>query len=150
MSSKNIVRGILVLVLALSVTSVQARSRRSSRRDNYRIMPRASYSRRSYSRRRDPISKDLRRVSYGVGIASDILGLYQDVRYAHKAPRVVEQVVVQQPVVTPQPVVVYEQPAPVIIERNPPIIIRRSGDYRILPREARQPIVVRGSYYECR
>ena len=93
------------------------------RSKNYRTYDRRGYNYNHNYRRydRDPISKDLRRISYGVGIASDIVGLYNEVRYGGRSNETVvvqqEQVVVQQ-----QPPVIIQQPP--VIWQAPPVIIR--------------------------
>ena len=128
----------LLIILALVVSLpclAQSRSRevRHSRRDNYRIQPRArTYhhtSHRGHDRGRI-ISKDLQRVAYGVGIVSDIVGIYNDIKYP-----VVETEVVSIPTA---PVIYQQQPPVVIIEerRCDPVIIYRN-DYRIMPRHNR-------------
>ena len=129
----------LLIILALVVSLpclAQSRDRgvRRNRRDNYRIQPRARNSYRHTARRGNDrgrtISKDLQRVAYGVGIVSDIVGIYNDIKYP-----VVETGVVSIPT-TP---VVYQQQQPVVIieeRRCDPVIIYRN-DYRIVPRHNR-------------
>lgn len=129
---------ILLIILALAVSfpcCAQSRNRgvRHNRRD-YRIQPRArnSYHHTAYRRndRGRAISKDLRRVAYGVGIVSDIVGIYNDIKYPVVEPEVVS---------IPTTPVVYQQQQPVVIiedRRCDPVIIYRN-DYRIVPRHNR-------------
>jgi len=130
---------ILLIILALVVSLpclAQSRDRgvRHNRRDNYRIQPRArsSYHHTTYRGhdRGRTISKDLRRVAYGVGIVSDIVGIYNDIKYP-----VVETGTVS---ITTTPVVYQQQQPIVVIEerRCDPVIIYRN-DYRIVPRHNR-------------
>lgn len=128
---------ILLVILALVVSLpclAQSRDRgvRRNRRDNYRIQPRAAYRHTSYrGRDRDHrvISKDLQRVAYGVGIVSDIVGIYNDIKYP-----VVETETMSIPT---SPVVYQQQPVVVIEERRcDPVIIYRNN-YRIVPRHNR-------------
>lgn len=128
----------LLIIFALIVSFpcfAQRRDRvvQHNRRD-YRIQPRArrTYHHTSHRERdRDrTISKDLQRVAYGVGIVSDIVGIYNDIKYP-----VVETGAVSIPTAP----VVYQQQQPVVIieeRRCDPVIIYRN-DYRIVPRHNR-------------
>lgn len=128
----------LLIIFALVISFpclAQSRNRevRHSRRDNYRIQPRArsSYHHTAYrGRDRDrTISKDLQRVAYSVGIVSDIVGIYNDIKYP-----VVETETMSIPT---SPVVYQQQPVVVIEERRcDPVIIYRNN-YRIVPRHNR-------------
>jgi len=128
----------LLIIFALIVSFpcfAQRRDRvvRHNRRD-YRIQPRARTYHHTSHRGRDrgrTISKDLQRVAYGVGIVSDIVGIYNDIKYP-----TVETEVVSIPTT---PVVYQQQQQPVVIieeRRCDPVIIYRN-DYRIVPRHNR-------------
>ena len=125
---------IMLLITCLVLTNVQARSRhrgygyRAPVR-TYRSCYRPSYHLSYY--RSSSIDRNLNRLSLGVGIAADVIDVYNAARGRTSVVYGTTPVVVQQPQVIYQSTPVYQSPTPVTYQA-PPTVIYQSPQQPII------------------